>query len=355
MERRIIHIDMDAFFAQVEERDHPEYKGKPIIVGGLSRHRGVVATCNYAARKFGVHSAMPTSRAHQLCPDGIYVKPRFDVYQAVSKIFMDIFKSYTELVQPLSLDEAYLDITHLVKRDLSASQIAMHIKQDVYNATQLTCSAGVSYNKYLAKIASGMNKPNGLTIISHDNVLDILHQLDIGEFPGVGKVTKEKMTRLGIYTGKDLYEKTKGELTELFGKHGESLYNKARGIGTDIVEPTRVRKSIGKETTFSYDVSDESFLLQKLDQLSERIAEKLQEKHMVGDVVTVKIKTTDFKTHTKQTKLMNKTDQHQTIYQTAVLLYTELKDPNENLRLIGIQIGNIDNKTYENLTIYDFL
>ncbi|MCH4985365.1 DNA polymerase IV [Macrococcoides goetzii] len=355
MERRIIHIDMDAFYAQVEQRDNPDLKGKPVIVGGKSRNRGVVATASYEARKFGVHSAMPTARAHQLCPDGYYVSPRFDVYKEVSSQIMSIFKGYTDIVQPVSLDEAYLDITHLVRKDLGASQIAAFIKRDIMTATNLTCSAGVSYNKFLAKIASGMNKPNGLTVIHYGNVEQILSDLPIGEFPGVGKVTEEKMQRLKIMNGKDLRGKSELELIELFGKKGSSLYQKARGIGSDIINMDRVRKSIGKESTFSHDVQDEAFILQTMRTHSEKVALKLQNLNKVSDTITVKIKTSDFESHTKQTKIIDFTDQADTIYNTAVLLYTDLKEEFNNIRLVGVSVGNLKNKVYENLTIYDFL
>lgn len=355
MERRIIHIDMDAFYAQVEQRDNPDLKGKPVIVGGKSRNRGVVATASYEARKFGVHSAMPTARAHQLCPDGYYVSPRFDVYKEVSSQIMSIFKGYTDIVQPVSLDEAYLDITHLVRKDLGASQIAAFIKRDIMTATNLTCSAGVSYNKFLAKIASGMNKPNGLTVIHYGNVEQILSDLPIGEFPGVGKVTEEKMQRLKILNGKDLRGKSELELIELFGKKGSSLYQKARGIGSDIINMDRVRKSIGKESTFSHDVQDEAFILQTMRTHSEKVALKLQDLNKVSDTITVKIKTSDFESHTKQTKIIDFTDQADTIYNTAVLLYTDLKEEFNNIRLVGVSVGNLKNKVYENLTIYDFL
>lgn len=355
MERRIIHIDMDAFYAQVEQRDNPDLKGKPVIVGGKSRNRGVVATASYEARKFGVHSAMPTARAHQLCPDGYYVSPRFDVYKEVSSQIMSIFKGYTDIVQPVSLDEAYLDITHLVRKDLGASQIAAFIKRDIMTSTNLTCSAGVSYNKFLAKIASGMNKPNGLTVIHYGNVEQILSDLPIGEFPGVGKVTEEKMQRLKIMNGKDLRGKSELELIELFGKKGSSLYQKARGIGSDIINMDRVRKSIGKESTFSHDVQDEAFILQTMRTHSEKVALKLQDLNKVSDTITVKIKTSDFESHTKQTKIIDFTDQADTIYNTAVLLYTDLKEEFNNIRLVGVSVGNLKNKVYENLTIYDFL
>lgn len=198
-ERRIIHIDMDYFFAQVEMRDNPKLKGKPVIVGGKTSTRGVVSTASYEARKYGVHSAMPMSQAHKLCPNGYYVRARFDAYREASAVIMSIFKSYTDIVEPMSLDEAYLDITHLVRPDLSASKIATFIRRDIFEQTGLTSSAGVSYNKFLAKLASGMNKPNGMKVIDYNNVNDILMNLDIGDFPGVGKASKKVMHNHDIY------------------------------------------------------------------------------------------------------------------------------------------------------------
>ena len=203
-ERRIIHVDMDYFFAQVEMRDNPKLKGKPVIVGGKASSRGVVSTASYEARQYGVHSAMPTAQAHKLCPNGYYVSPRFEAYKAASDKIMKIFKSYTDIVEPLSLDEAYLDITHLVRPDLPASSIAQYIRRDIFEETKLTASAGVSYNKFLAKLASGMNKPNGLTVIDYNNVHEILMNLDIGDFPGVGKASKEKCMNM-IYLMDKIY------------------------------------------------------------------------------------------------------------------------------------------------------
>lgn len=355
MERRIIHVDMDAFYAQIEQRDHPELKGKPVIVGGKSSSRGVVATASYEARKFGVHSAMPMSRAHQLCPDGHYVRPRFDVYRAVSEEIMSIFRSYTEFVQPVAFDEAYLDITHLVRHDMPASQIARYIKRDIWEATQLTCSAGVSYNKFLAKLASGMNKPDGLTIIHHGNVHDILMALPIGDFPGVGKVTEEKMNKQGIHTGEDLYAYSESQLIQLYGKRGTKLYNYARGNGNDIVKSERVRKTIGKETTFIVDKNDDDEILPVIRQLSQQVSERLNRYGLTGDVVTVKIKEYDFKSLSKQMKVPDRIADATDIYNIAYDLYTDLKKVDRPIRLIGVTVGNLKERQFANMTIYDFI
>ncbi|WP_271402028.1 DNA polymerase IV [Salinicoccus roseus] len=355
MERRIIHIDMDAFYAQVEQRDNPSYRGKPVIVGGKSASRGVVATASYEARKFGVHSAMPTKQAYKLCPDGIYVRPRFDQYKAVSKQIMDIFLSYTEIVEPLSLDEAYLDITHLVSRDRSAQSVALDIQRDIFDATRLTSSSGVSYNKYLAKIASGMNKPAGTTVIHYDNVQDILFRLDIGDFPGVGRVTEEKMKSLDIHTGEDLYQWSEASLVQQFGKKGSSLHQKARGIGTSELKVERIRKSIGKETTFNYDINDDEEILKVIGELCRKVSDKLELQQYAGKVVTVKMKTADYVTHSRQMMTNNPVFTEDEVYRYAYSLYHELKDPDVPIRLIGVTVSQLSDRTYRNLTIYDFM
>lgn len=354
-ERRIIHIDMDYFFAQVEMRDNPKLKGKPVIVGGKASGRGVVSTASYEARKYGVHSAMPTVQAHKLCPNGFYVTPRFEAYKAASEKIMKIFKSYTDVVEPLSLDEAYLDITHLVRADLPASSIAQYIRKDIFEATQLTSSAGVSYNKFLAKLASGMNKPNGLTVIDYRNVHEILMGLDIGDFPGVGKASKQKMHDNAIYNGKDLYEQSERELIRLFGKRGHGLYNKARGIDYNPVKPTRIRKSVGTERTFATDMNDDDQILQKIWELSHKTAERLAKLQKSGKTVTVKIKTHKFESLSKQRSLRDSVRDETDIYNIAYTLYTELKDPDVPIRLVGVTVGNLEKASYENMTIYDYI
>ncbi|AMY06746.1 DNA polymerase IV [Staphylococcus condimenti] len=354
-ERRIIHIDMDYFFAQVEMRDKPELKGKPVIVGGKASGRGVVSTASYEARKFGVHSAMPMAQAHKLCPDGYYVQPRFEVYKETSQIIMDIFKSYTEIVEPMSLDEAYLDITHLVRPDLSASAIAQFIRRDICEKTGLTSSAGISYNKFLAKLASGMNKPNGITVIHYNNVNDILMNLDIGDFPGVGKATKEVMHANSIYNGQDLYNKDERELIRIFGKRGHGLYQKARGIDHKPVKNFRIRKSVGTERTFATDINDDEEILLKVRELSEKTAERLSRIQKSGKTVTVKIKTYQFETLSRQRSLRDPIRSDIDIYNTAYSLYNELKDPDVPIRLIGVTVGNLETTEYQNMSIYDFL
>ncbi|MCK4708892.1 MAG: DNA polymerase IV, partial [Gammaproteobacteria bacterium] len=253
-QKKIIHVDMDAFFAAVEQRDFPEYKGKPLIVGGNPEKRGVVATCSYEARKFGIHSAMASSTAYRLCPQAIIVKPRFEAYREVSNIIRSIFHQYTNLVEPLSLDEAYLDVSESSQFDGSASLIAKDIKQKIFEQTQLTASAGVSYNKFLAKVASDMNKPDGLTLIRPEQGEEFVAALAIGKFYGVGKATEAKMKSLGINAGADLKKLSLSECQQTFGKAGSYYYNICRGVDEREVVKQRERKSLGSETTFEKDL-----------------------------------------------------------------------------------------------------
>lgn len=248
-QRKIIHVDMDAFYASVEQRDFPELKGKPLIVGGQPDSRGVVAACSYEARKFGIHSAMASSRAYRLCPEAIFVRPRFDAYKEASNIIREIFWRYASEVEPLSLDEAYLDVTYTESFNGSATLIAKAIKSEILAETGLIASAGVSYNKFLAKIASDMDKPDGLYLIRPEQGQEFVNKLPIGKFHGIGPATEAKMKNLGIHTGNDLRQKTLAELTERFGKSGQYYYNIARAIDERPVRSQRIRKSLGKETT----------------------------------------------------------------------------------------------------------
>lgn len=253
---------MDAFYASVEQRDTPELKGKPVIVGGDPNHRGVVAACSYEARKFGIHSAMASSTAYKLCPDAIFIRPRFDVYKAVSSEIREIFHEYTNLVEPLSLDEAFLDVTENFKEMVSATLIAKEIKNQIYSRTgRLTASAGVSFNKFLAKVASDINKPDGITVVTPEMAASFIDRLPIRKFFGVGKVTEEKMIGFGIKTGADLKKYKKEKLIQIFGKSGNYFYNIAHGKDDRPVEPNRIRKSIGKETTLPEDIDDTDQML----------------------------------------------------------------------------------------------
>ncbi|HLP59299.1 MAG TPA: DNA polymerase IV, partial [Candidatus Deferrimicrobium sp.] len=297
--RKIIHIDMDAFYASVEQRDKPELKGKPVIVGGAPQSRGVVATCSYEARKFGIHSAMASSIAYRLCPQAIFIRPRFDVYQAVSKQIREIFYRYTDLVEPLSLDEAYLDVTENKKNVPYAADLAREILEQIRVETGLTASAGVSFNKFLAKVASDIHKPNGLTVVTPKTAAKFIDCLPIRKFFGVGKVTEKKMLEMGIKTGADLKKKSREELTRHFGKAGDFYYDIAQGLDDRPVNPHRERKSIGQEQTLSRDIDDRQEMLEILGKLALGIEEYMKQKAVKGRTITLKIKYFDFKSITR--------------------------------------------------------
>jgi DNA polymerase IV len=296
--RKIIHIDMDAFFASCEQRDFPELRGKPVAVGGASE-RGVVAAASYEARQFGVKSAMPGSRARRLCPDLIFVPHRFEVYRAVSAQIRTIFLDYTPLVQPLSLDEAYLDVTANSRHEPSATRIAEEIRARIRADTGLTASAGVSYNKFLAKIASDINKPDGICVITPKQGADFVAGLPVRKFYGVGPATAAKMERLGIITGEDLRSKDRAFLDRSFGKSGGYYYWASRGIDHRPVNPNQERKSIGSETTFGTDLWTREACMDALTPLIESVARHCAKRTISGRTVTLKLRTSDFKTMTR--------------------------------------------------------
>jgi len=285
---------MDAFFASVEQRDNPELKGKPVVVGGQPNSRGVVAACSYEARQFGIHSAMPSSRAYRLCPKAVFVAPRIDAYRAVSVVIQQIFWRYAAEVEPLSLDEAYLDVSATEILDGSATRIAQAIKNAIFNETQLIASAGVSYNKFLAKVASDMDKPNGLYVIKPAQGQRFVAELDVAKLHGVGPVTEAKMKRLGIKTGGDLRTKSLHELVAAFGKSGEYFYNIARAIDLRPVRSSRQRKSLGKETTFTSDIQDMTILQEQLSVLAEKVWQGLEQHNLKAKTTTLKLKYGDF-------------------------------------------------------------
>ena len=300
--RKIIHVDMDAFYASVEQLDNPDLIGKPIAVGGGGK-RGVVSAASYEARKFGVKSAMSGSLAVKLCPELIFIKPHFDRYTDISKKIRKIFHDYTDLVEPLSLDEAYLDVTKNKKGNPSASLIAEEIRARILNEVGLTASAGISINKFIAKVASDYNKPNGQKTVNPEEVLDFLEQLDIRKFYGVGKVTAEKMYQKGIFTGLDLKKKSLEYLDENFGKSGRYYYHIVRGIHNSEVKPHRTRKSLAAERTFSENLSSEIFMIEKLDQIAEEVSRRLLKSKVAGKTVTLKIKYSDFTLQTRSKTL----------------------------------------------------
>jgi DNA polymerase-4 len=339
-QRKIIHVDMDAFYASVEQLDNPELRGKPVAVGG-GETRGVVSAASYEARKFGVRSAMSGYLAKKKCPQLIFVRPRFDRYREISQRIRAIFLDYTDLVEPLSLDEAYLDVTHNKKGNPSATLIAAEIRRRILEDTGLTASAGISVNKFIAKVASDYNKPNGQKTVNPDEVLAFLEDLPIGKFYGVGKVTTEKMYQLGIFTGKDLKGKTIEYLTEHFGKSGGYYYYVVRGIHNSEVKPDRIVKSVGTEHTFNENLSSEIFMLERLDIIAGELERRLKKKKIAGKTVTLKIKYSDFTVQTRSKTLPYFISDKALIHETVKeLLYQEkLK---ESVRLLGISLANLN-------------
>ncbi|MGB1284703.1 MAG: DNA polymerase IV [Polaribacter sp.] len=338
--RKIIHVDMDAFYASVEQLDNPELRGKPLAVGGEGK-RGVVSAASYEARTFGVRSAMSGVLARQKCPHLLFVKPRFERYKEISSKIREIFYEYTDLVEPLSLDEAYLDVTENKKGNPSASLIAQEIRQQIFEKLALNASAGISINKFIAKIASDINKPNGQKTINPEEVLLFLEELPVNKFYGVGKVTAAKMHNLGIFKGNDLKEKTLDELTKLFGKSGTFYYNIVRGIHNSAVKPNRIRKSIAAERTFFNNISSEIFMLEKLDKIADELEKRMIKSNTKGKTITLKIKYSDF---TQQTRSKTGTDfiQKKSEFMPIVkeLLYQDtLKN---SVRLLGISFGNLN-------------
>lgn len=340
--RKIIHIDMDAFYASVEQRDFPEYRNKPLIVGGSPEGRGVVAAANYEVRKFGVHSAMPAAQAVRLCPHAIFVKPRFEVYREVSHQIREIFFEFTDLVEPLSLDEAYLDVTENHINLPSATLIAKKIRHLIKENTRLTASAGVAHNKFLAKIASDLNKPDGMAVILPEDAEEFLEQLEIGKFHGIGDATESKMKSLGIHTGKDLKAWSEIDLVEQFGKTGRYYYNIVRGIDNREVKPHRIPKSIGKERTFTEDVDDMGWIHNFLRELAGKIAERLDKKEAAGQTVTLKVRYDDFETITRSTSFNHYIRHADDIAETAISLLEETKVGDQKVRLLGITMSNLN-------------
>jgi DNA polymerase-4 len=333
---------MDAFYASIEQRDFPQYKEKPLIVGGSSR-RGVVAAASYEARKYGIHSAMPTLTALHRCPELIIARPRFDVYKKVSGQIMKIFRSYTDLVEPLSLDEAFLDVTENKFDIPSATLVAREIKAEVREATLLTASAGVSVNKFLAKIASDMDKPDGLFVIEPDQVETFIESLDVNKFFGVGKVTAGKMQKLGICTGKDLKNKTKQELIRLFGKNGSFFYDICRGIDNRPVNPERIRKSFGKERTYEEDLGSLEELNDALRNIAEMLSSDLDKYGIKGKTLTVKVKYNDFRQITRSRTFASFFNDEYVIRETAQEIMATEYFPGNRIRLLGITLSGLEN------------
>ncbi|NJN20238.1 MAG: DNA polymerase IV [Leptolyngbya sp. RL_3_1] len=340
--RKIIHIDMDAFYASVEQRDHPAYQGKPIVVGGRPEQRGAVAAASYEAREYGIHSALPARIAQQRCPHLIFVPPRFTVYRQISQHIREIFGRYTDCIEPLALDEAYLDVTDNKLGAASAMAMARAIRRAIYQETQLTASAGVSFNKFLAKIASGMNKPDGLYVIRPEQAADFVAALPIEKFHGIGKVTATKMHHLGIHTGADLRQWQETDLVQQFGKVGRFYYRVAQGQDDRPVNPNRVRKSVGAETSFAEDLRDLAEMEAVLAKLAQQVAYHLEKQQRGGYTLTLKVKYANYRQVTRsqtQTQALREAEALMALGQK--LLHTHL-EPEIAVRLLGLTVSNLE-------------
>jgi DNA polymerase-4 len=339
--RKIIHVDMDAFYASVEQRDNPELRGKPVAVGG-SEARGVVAAASYEARTYGVHSAMPSVTAKRKCPVLIFVKPRFDVYKSVSGQIREIFAEYTPLIEPLSLDEAYLDVTENLKGIEIATEIALEIRAKIKAATGLNASAGISYNKFLAKMASDLNKPNGQAVLTPKVGPRFVETLAIKKFHGVGPATAEKMHRLGIQTGSDLKEKDLQFLVKHFGKSGPYFYGIARGIDERRVKPDRVRKSIGAEDTFAQDIHSFEPALEGLRPLIAKVWRYCETHNIRAKTVTLKVKYSDFTQITRAKTADRPIGSETEIEDIVTVLLRPIFPAQKGIRLLGVTLSSLE-------------
>ena len=338
--RKIIHVDMDAFYASVEQRDNPELRGKPVAVGGGSK-RGVVAAASYEARRFGVRSAMPSVTAQKRCPQLIFVKPRFEVYREISNIIRAIFRRHTDLIEPLALDEAYLDVSEDKQGIGSGTLIAEQIRADILAETGLTASAGVSYNKLLAKLACEERKPNGLFVIRPEQGSDYIAGCDVAKIHGVGPRTAERMHELGIYTGADLRQSTLEELQRRFGKSASYFYNAARGIDNRPVRVNRIRKSVGAERTFSDDIRTEDELATAIERVADEVFARSDRIHLRGKTVTLKIKYQDFELHTRQVSFAEPIESAVELKLAALSQMQKFLPLERGVRLVGVSLSNL--------------
>jgi DNA polymerase IV len=344
MTRKIIHIDMDAFYASVEQRDNPALRGKPVAVGGSPEKRGAVAAASYEARKFGVHSALPSRSAQAKCPHLIFVKPRFEVYKNISAQIREIFYQYTYLVEPVAFDEAYLDVTENKRGVASAQQLAEMIRSDIFAATQLTASAGVSVNKFLAKMASGLNKPNGMAVIRPHEAADFVAGLPIEKFHGIGQATAAKLHDMGIFTGADLRERSAAELIQHFGKVGQFYYRIARGEDDRAVVPNRIRKSVSVETSFDPDLADRIMIETALRQVAIDLFDRLTQADARGQTLTLKVKFADY---TQVTRSMTQPDaitELGLIQALAQQLLEGVDRAGREVRLLGLGMSKLGNE-----------
>ena len=353
--RKIIHVDMDAFYASVEQLDNPQLRGKPVAVGG-NEVRGVVSAASYEARKFGVRSAMSGYLAKKNCPNLIFVRPRFDRYKEISNKIRKIFHEYTDLVEPLSLDEAYLDVTQNKKGNPSATLIAQEIRKRIFEELGLTASAGISVNKFVAKIASDYNKPNGQKTVNPDEVISFLEELTIRKFYGVGKVTTEKMYQLGIFTGLDLKGKSIEFLEKHFGKSGKFYYYVVRGIHNSEVKSEHIAKSVATEHTFNENLSSEIFMLEKLEIIAGELERRLKKYQIAGKTVTLKIKYSDFTLQTRSKTLPYFISDKALLFETTKELLFQERMKN-SVRLLGISLNNLNTEVKKTVVVqlkFDF-
>lgn len=356
--RKIIHIDMDAFYASVEQRDNPKLKGKPVIVGGEPQSRGVVATCSYEARKYGIHSAMPSRVAYNRCPYAIFVPPRFEVYRNVSNQIREIFYRYTDLVEPLSLDEAYLDVTSNKKNIKYATEIAKGIKEDILKEVGLTSSAGVSYNKFLAKLASDYKKPSGLTVLTPKNSQEFLDKLPINKFFGIGKVTERTLKNIGINNGYDLRKLDLFQLESIFKSRAYTFHQFSRGIDYREVEPYRERKSVGAETTLGNNLNiDDEEVADILSEICEEVSQRLEYSEKLGKTITLKIKYDDFTQITRSLSVERPICKHEDIRVNVYNLLKNVVINGKQIRLLGVTISNLINlkEVCTNITLFEYI
>ncbi|XJS11534.1 DNA polymerase IV [Aerococcaceae bacterium WGS1372] len=352
--RKILHVDMDAFYASIEIRDNPRLKNKPVIIAKhpkLTNGRGIVSTCNYEARKYGIHSAMSAQEAYSRCPHAVFIPGDLNYYRSVSQQIREIFQEYTDLIEPLSLDEAYLDVTKNKKNMKSATIIAQQIQNEIYQRTQLTCSVGISYNKFIAKIASDYNKPHGLTLVEPKDAHKFLMELPIDKFYGVGKKSVGHFHQLGIQTGEDLFNRSLDNLISNFGKMGYSLYYKVRGVHDSPVNNKRERKSIGRERTFSVFLELESEVLDNIDKLINKIDERHQISQLNAHTITLKIRFENFETITRQIQSFEAIQSVEESKRLAEQIWSAHGNLDQSIRLLGVTFSNFDHPLYSNIKL----
>lgn len=356
MPRIILHIDMDAFFAAIEELDHPEYRGKPVVVGADPRGgkgRGVVSTCNYETRKYGIHSAMPISQAYKCCPFAIYVPPRMHRYVECSRKLFSILNEFTPKVEPISIDEAFLDITGCIRLLGSPAEIARKIKKCIQDRLQLTASIGIAPNKFIAKIASDLEKPDGLVIVDPERILDFLYPLPISKMWGVGKKTEVMLKAMGINTIGDLAKLTQEAVIKKFGKNGLHFWMLANGRDDREVELDQTVKSVSLENTYDEDVDDEETIEGTIFSIADNLSRILRDKNLKGKTITLKIRLADFSTFTRAHSYGSFFDSSQIISETSLKLYHNFNRQNKKVRLLGIAVSNLNNQCDEQIGLFD--